>query len=95
MDKDKVLQLASLARIKISDTEATNLSEEFEGILSYVSEIEKAEGKTNNEKKPENFSIKNVIREDANPNPSGEYTEILLNEAPAREGNYFKVKKIL
>ncbi len=95
MDKDKVLQLANLARIKISDEEATNLSHEFEGILNYVGEIEKAEEGKENSKNTKNFPVRNVMREDTNPNSGGEYTENLLNEAPAREGNYFKVKKIL
>lgn len=97
MDKDKVLQLANLARIHISPSEAESLSHEFEGILNYVGEIEKAEGTENvdQHKKAENFSIRNIMRDDTNPNKGGEYTESLLNEAPAREGEYFKVKKIL
>jgi len=28
-------------------------------------------------------------------NPTGAYTKSILNNAPAREGNYIKVKKIL
>ena len=42
-----------------------------------------------------NNTMRNVMREDANPHESGIYTEKMLEQAPAREGNYIKVKKIL
>jgi Asp-tRNA(Asn)/Glu-tRNA(Gln) amidotransferase C subunit len=35
------------------------------------------------------------MREDVIVNKAGEYTEKLLGNAPSREGNYLKVKKIL
>lgn len=96
MDKDKVLSLAKLARIKIDDTEAENLSREFDAILKYVSEVKEisatSEQHTN---KPENVGIFNVMREDSEGHESGIYTEKILNEAPARQDNFIKVKKIL
>ncbi|MBI2065681.1 MAG: hypothetical protein HYT68_01260 [Candidatus Zambryskibacteria bacterium] len=39
MDKEKVLDLAKLARISIDDNEAESLSHEFDAILSYFEEI--------------------------------------------------------
>ena len=94
MDKEKVLALAKLARISMAESEADNLSHEFGTILNYVGEIKKAEGESV-EKKPQNYPLRNVMREDVITHQSGEYTETILNEAPAREGNYFKVKNIL
>ncbi|OHB05347.1 MAG: hypothetical protein A3A26_02040 [Candidatus Zambryskibacteria bacterium RIFCSPLOWO2_01_FULL_47_14] len=93
MDKEKVLDLAKLARIKISNEEAEILSHEFKSILDYVGQIKNAGFKINdlgfkNE-------IGNVMREDGEPHESGIYTEKLLAEAPERSGNYIKVKKIL
>ena len=94
MDKQKVLDLAKLARIEISDDEAESLSNEFDAILSYVGEIKNikvlplvsdSQGKT----------LRNIMREDSNPHESGIYTEKILAQAPAREGDYIKVKKIL
>jgi Asp-tRNA(Asn)/Glu-tRNA(Gln) amidotransferase C subunit len=35
------------------------------------------------------------MREDVPENKTGEYTEAILQNAPAREGNWLKVKKIL
>jgi len=96
MDKDKVLSLAKLARIEISDAEAVSLSHEFDAILGYVSEVKEVDKFDKLDKfNKEEFPIRNVLREDNEPHTSGLYTEKILNEAPSREGNYIKVKKIL
>ena len=95
MDREKVLKLATLARIKLSDTEVENLSHEFEAILNYVGEVKKISITNNLQPTTDSFPVRNVMREDSEPHESGLYTEKILNEAPARQGNYFKVKKIL
>lgn len=92
MNKEEVIRLSKLARIDIGDAEAESLAHEFEGILNYVSEVKKAEGGSGDPEKP---ALRNVFRDDENPHESGLYTEALLNKAPAREGQYIKVKKIL
>jgi aspartyl-tRNA(Asn)/glutamyl-tRNA(Gln) amidotransferase subunit C len=94
MDKEKVLKLATLARLKLSESEAESLSHEFEGILQYVGDVKKI-SMNNGQPTPDNFPIRNVMREDNAGHEAGIYTEKILAEAPAREGNYFKVKKIL
>ena len=94
MDKDKVLTLARLARVDIEENEAEKISHEFEGILSYVGEVKKATENHTAHSTPA-FALKNVMREDNNPHESGIYTEAILKEAPSREGDYLKVKKIL
>ena len=35
------------------------------------------------------------MRDDVNPRESGTYTEVLVSAAPAREGDFVRVKKIL
>jgi aspartyl-tRNA(Asn)/glutamyl-tRNA(Gln) amidotransferase subunit C len=95
MDKEEVLKLAKLARIDLSDTEATNLSREIESILDYVSQVKGATKATSNKLEANSFAVRNVMREDTDPHESGIHTESLLAEAPARDGNYLKVKKIL
>ena len=84
MNKEKVLDLAKLARIKVSDEEAESLSHEFEGILDYVGQINEV-GKLNKSDKfnKEEFPIRNVMREDGEPHP------------PRESIGYIKVKKIL
>lgn len=96
MDKEKVLKLAELARIKISSEEAEKLSHEFQGILNYVGEVKEATKNINGQGPMANdYALRNVMREDGEGHESGIYTEKLLAEAPAREGAYVKVKKIL
>ncbi len=95
MDKVKVLNLAKLARIKLSDAEADTLSHEFAAILDYVGQVKSVSDKTLANFDAANFPIRNVMREDGKGHESGIYTEKILSQAPAREGNYLKVKKIL
>ncbi|MBX4181528.1 Asp-tRNA(Asn)/Glu-tRNA(Gln) amidotransferase subunit GatC [Candidatus Parcubacteria bacterium] len=95
MDKDKVLDLAKLSRIEIGEDEAEKLSHEFETIIRYVGEVKEVEKNNKEEVDKEDFPVRNVMREDAEPHESGIYTEKILSEAPSREGQFIKVKKIL
>ncbi len=96
MDKDKVLSLAKLARIDISDAEAEKLSGEFEAILNYVSEIKSMPLPLDEHTNIlEYVGVSNVMREDANPHEGGLYTDKLLAQAPSSDKGYIKVKKIL
>ena|SRR3989344_9081145 len=93
MDKEKVLNLAKLARVELAGDEAESLSHEFGAILDYVGEVR---GATNNQRPTTNDNpIRNVMREDREPHEAGLYTKELLEQAPARKGDYIKVKKIL
>ena len=94
MDKEKVLNLAKLSRIELSDEEAESLSHEFDAILNYVGEVKKVSVKSGEVSKKD-FALKNILREDTAPHETGLYKEKLLSQAPAREGDYIKVKKIL
>jgi aspartyl-tRNA(Asn)/glutamyl-tRNA(Gln) amidotransferase subunit C len=92
MNEEEVLKLAKLARIEISNAEAKDLAHEFEAILKYVGEVKKVTAKD----VPEALSREvNVMRADEGPHESGIYTEKILAEAPDREDDYLKVKKIL
>ena len=93
MEKKDVEHLAKLARIAITDEEASSLAKDMTSILEYVSEIEKITGSKEKEKKVS--SLNNVMREDENPHEPGIYSDDLLNLMPERDGRYLKVKKIL
>lgn len=95
MDADKVLKLATLSRIRISQGEAEKLSHEFEAILKYVGEVKEVSGANSLQLIADSFALKNIMREDGEGHEPGIHTEVLLAAAPAREGNYIKVKKIL
>lgn len=105
MNKEEVLKLATLARIEISNTEAESLSHEFEAILKYVSEIKKVSDLTPNpspssrrgvdSRAASGGEVRNVFRADENPHESGKFTEAILKEAPSKQGEFIKVKKII
>ena len=84
--------LAQLARLYIPSDEKETLRKEVDSILGYVSDIQKLSG---GEIKKEAGEIRNVLREDVNPHLPGEFSEDLLAEAPRRQENFIKVKKIL
>jgi Asp-tRNA(Asn)/Glu-tRNA(Gln) amidotransferase C subunit len=44
---------------------------------------------------PEAGEHRNAFREDENPHETGKYTESIIKNAPEKEGNYVKVRKIL
>lgn len=87
-----VEHLAGLARIAVSDDEKKILQHDLEEILSYVSQV-REEGYTFD--KSDTPELRNVMRDDGEPHDSGMFTEDLLAQAPAREGNRISVKKIL
>ena len=89
--KEDIKNLANLARIEIPQEEAEKLTAEVDSILDYVGQIKDVSGDAER-KIPK---LRNVLREDVVTNEEGEYTEKLLSNAPSREKNYLKVKKIL
>ena len=86
-----IKNLAELARIEISESEAEGLTSEIDSILEYIGQTKDAVGDME-KKVPE---LHNVMRDDVVTNEPGQYAENLLKNSPAKEGNYFKVKKIL
>jgi aspartyl-tRNA(Asn)/glutamyl-tRNA(Gln) amidotransferase subunit C len=91
--RDEVKKLAELSLLAVDDAELDKLTGEIDAILAYVSEIDTfaSEGEDMIEKP----QLYNVFREDEVTNIEGEYTERILNEAPSRDGDYVRVKKIL
>ena len=104
LTRDDVNNMANLARIALSEEEKDKLQKDMESILGYVSELQKApsyaeasEGKPTliNEHSPDNYYLKNVMREDDGAFESGLNTETILSQAPKRKGDYLVTKKIL
>lgn len=93
MEIKDIEKLAKLARIELTDSEKQTYLKEIGAILGYVDQIKGAVAKTGEERKvPEH---RNIMREDEVKNKGMEHTEAIVNEFPAKVGNYLKVKKIL
>lgn len=89
--KEEVINLANLARIKVTDEEVEKLTKEVDAILGYVGQIQEV----TKEVEKTAPKLRNVMRDDVVTNKDNEYTERLLDNAPNRDGKYLKVKKIL
>ena len=93
MDTKEILKLAELARLNITEVEAEAYKKDFEGILNYLDSIKEVNidfdgiAQTN--------LTTNSMRDDEEFYTPGSFTEDILAEAPEREGDYIKVKKVL
>ncbi len=90
---EDIEKLAALSRVLLGEDEKKRLVSEIESILGYVSEIQHVVADTQIvHEKP---ALRNVMREDTNIDERGAYSEVLLREAPEKEGSLVRVKKIL
>ncbi len=86
-------KLATLARIKLDDSEKQEMTEKIDSILTYVDQIKKAT--VDMDYTPIPGAVHNVFREDVAITTTPEDREALLAEAPQREGDFIAVKKII
>jgi aspartyl-tRNA(Asn)/glutamyl-tRNA(Gln) amidotransferase subunit C len=92
--KDEVKKLAELARIELTEEEVVKMQGEIEAILAYVATIQKVSLPDVPQSSPY-LDIENVMREDGEPHAPGIYTDAIMAQAPKKQGNFIKVKKIL
>jgi len=99
ISKDEVLNLAELARLKLSDKEVTGLQKDISNILEYVGQISAVQGNASTKAKELPLPAQqNVIREDvprADGDTVGGKEEALRAAFPKKENNYNVVRKII
>ena len=89
---DDVRKVAKLARLNLPDDKIATYTEQLESILGYVSQLEQVDT-TGVPETTRAVEVTNVTRQDGvNPTP---VREEILNQAPQREGDFFRVPKIL
>lgn len=93
LKKEDIEHLATLARISVSEEEKEAFAVQLDSVLGYVSELNKVV--TIEESAPLAGELRNIMRPDENPNPGGEFTDMILANAPHKEGEYFKVSQIM
>ena len=87
-----VLKVAKLARLELAVEEVELYTSQLEKILGYIEELEKVET-TNVPPTTRAVEVVNVVREDFV--VKTQIREELLEQAPNREGNFYRVPKIL
>ncbi len=93
MTNEEIKNLADLARLELSEEDIESYKKDFEGILNYISTINSVH--IDNFTEEVRGDTTNSMRNDDASYYSGEFSEILLEAAPQREGDFVKVDKIL
>ena len=89
---DNVRKVAKLARLNLPDDKIATYTGQLESILGYVSQLEQVDT-TGVPETTRAVEVTNVTRQDGvDPTP---VREEILNQAPQREGDFFRVPKIL
>ena len=87
-----VRKVAKLARLNLPDDKIATYTGQLESILGYVSQLEQVDT-TGVPETTRAVEVTNVTRQDGiDPTP---VREEILNQAPQREGDFFRVPKIL
>ena len=92
VDAATVKRVAHLARIKVSDAEAEALRGELNGILTWVEQLNEVDV-TGVE--PMTSVLPMQMRKRADVVTEGGKADDILANAPAREGSYFAVPKVV
>ena len=92
ISKNEVQKVAKLSRLQLSEAEVDELTTQMGAILEYVEKINELDTE-NVEPLAHSLPVSNVFREDIIGESLG--TEKTLANAPQREGDFFKVPKIL
>jgi len=92
LSEDEVDHIAHLARLELSGDEKTQFSRDLSGILHYVNQLQEIDT-GDIETTFTVIPLSNVLREDrVEPSMS---SDDALSNAPEREGDYFKMPRIL
>ena len=87
----EIENLATLARIKIDESEKQELTKEIDSILAYIDQIKKAT--VDIDYTPVAGEVHNIFREDIVEDCKDR--DRILASAPDREGDFIAVKKII
>ena len=90
--EDQVKKVAELARLKLDSNQIKHQAEQIEKILDYINQLSKIDT-TGVDCTTRAIEVINVVRSDSN--NKFEDRDQLLNLAPARENDFFKVPKII
>jgi aspartyl-tRNA(Asn)/glutamyl-tRNA(Gln) amidotransferase subunit C len=92
VDKDTVNKIARLSRIAINDEEAEKMVGELNGILAWVEQLGEVDVSG---VEPMTAVIPNHLRLRDDQVTDGDVREKVLANAPAREGSFFGVPKVI
>ena len=86
-----VAALAKLARLEVSAEELARLEKEIPAILEFVKTVQEVSASAPDDTP----TLRNVMRDDAQPHESGLHTKTLLDAAPAQKDDQIAVKQVI
>jgi len=92
LDAEQVKKVAKLARLDLTETEIKEFTGQLSAILGYVEKMNELDTE-DVEPLAHCLAISNCFRDDVVTKSLG--TEVTLANAPAKDGDFFKVPKIL
>ena len=92
ISKEQVKKVAELAKIELNEEEIDNHSSQLEKILEYIDQLEKIDTE-NIPCTTRAIEVINVLRDDHK--KIFKDRDDILDQAPSREDDFFKVPKIL
>ena len=92
ISREEVSKVAQLAKLKLNEEQIDNHATQIEKILDYINQLEKIDT-TNVPCTTRALEVINNFRSDAN--VTYKNRDEILNLAPSRENDFFKVPKII
>ena len=92
ISKEEVSKVAELAKLKLNEEQLENHATQIEKILEYINQLEKIDT-TNVPCTTRAIEVTNVVRSDINEKYKNR--DEILDLAPSREDDFFKVPKII
>ena len=92
VDEGTVRRIARLARIEVTDAEAKALEKELSGILAWVRQLDEVDTRG---VEPMMRVVAMTLKKREDRVTDGAIADDILNNAPAREGPYFAVPKVV
>ena len=86
--------VARLARLKLTEEEKEKFALQLEAIISHIDQLKELDTSAI-QPTSHVLELKNAWRDDKVLKSSEELLEDILRNAPEREGNFFKVKKVI
>ena len=92
ISREEVSKVAELAKLKLNEEQLENHATQIEKILEYINQLEKIDT-TNVPCTTRAIEVINVVRSDKNEKYKDR--DAILDLAPSREDDFFKVPKII
>lgn len=92
VDEALVRRIARLARIKVTDEEATSLRKELSGILTWVEQLSEVDTSS---VEPMTRVVAQEMKKRTDTVTDGEIADDIVRNAPMSEDNFFVVPKVV